>query len=167
MAESLRTGRSRARVGFGRRGNRAAFTIIELLMVMVVIGLLAQIGSQKYRAYLVRVRIARAIGDIKAIQTDIDSFQAENNRLPNDLAEIGRSTIVDPFGNPYVFAAFPGGVPDGSSRTDRFGIAVNSTYDLYSRGADAASATSLTAASSRDDITRANDGGFIGAGTLF
>lgn len=134
---------------------------------MVVIGLLAQIGSQKYRAYLVRVRIARAIGDIKAIQTDIDSFQAENNRLPNDLAEIGRSTIVDPFGNPYVFAAFPGGVPDGSARTDRFGIAVNSTYDLYSRGADAASATSLTAASSRDDITRANDGGFIGAGTLF
>ena len=167
MEATADTARSRSRAAGKRRSIRPGFTIIELLMVMVVIGLLAQIGSQKYRAYLVRVRVARAIGDIKAIQTDIDSFMAENNRLPNDLAEIGRSTLVDPFGNAYVFAPFAGGVPSGSSRTDRFGIPVNSTYDLYSKGADGASATSLTATTSRDDITRANDGGFIGSGTLF
>lgn len=150
-----------------RRSRQAGFTIIELLMVMVVIGLLAQIGTQRYGAYLVRVRVAKAIGDIKAIQTDIDSFEAENNRLPNNLAEIGRSTLVDPFGNTYVYEAFAGGVPSGSARTDRFGIPVNSKYDLYCKGADGSSATSLTAASSRDDVTRANDGGFIGSGTLF
>jgi general secretion pathway protein G len=150
-----------------RRRARAGFTIIELLMVMVVIGLLAQIGSQKYGAYLVRARVAKAIGDIKAIQTDIDSFEAENNRLPNNLAEIGRSTLMDPFGNSYVYEAFPGGVPSGSARTDRLGVAVNTKYDLYCKGFDGSTATSLTAASSRDDVTRANDGGFIGSGSLF
>ena len=151
-----------------RRGDqRAGYTIIELLMVMVVIGLLAQISSQKYGAYLVRVRVAKAIGDIKAIQTDIDSFEAENNRLPNNLAEIGRNTLADPFGNTYVYDVFPGGVPGGSARTDRLGVPVNSKYDLYCKGADGATAASLTAASSRADITRANDGGFIGSGSLF
>ena len=150
-----------------RCGRRAGFTIIELLMVMVVIGLLAQIGSQKYGAYLVRARVAKAIGDIKALQTDIDSFEAENNRLPNNLAEIGRSTLNDPFGNAYVYEAFPGGVPSGSARTDRLGVAVNTKYDLYCKGFDGSTATSLTAASSRDDVTRANDGGFIGSGSLF
>jgi general secretion pathway protein G len=145
-----------------RRPRRAGFTIIELLMVMVVIGLLAQIGSQKYGAYLVRVRVAKAIGDIKAIQTDIDSFEAENNRLPINLAEIGRSTMLDPFGATYVYQVLP-----GAARTDRFGIAINSTYDLYSKGADGSTAASLTAAPSRDDIVRANDGGFLGSGTLF
>ena len=163
MANTKPNSRLRAR----RRHQRAGFTIIELLMVMVVIGLLAQIGSQKYGAYLVRVRVAKAIGDIKAIQTDIDSFEAENNRLPNNLAEIGRSTLADPFGNTYVYDVFPGGVPGGSARTDRLGVPVNSKYDLYCKGADGATAASLTAASSRDDITRANDGGFIGSGSLF
>ena len=50
-----------SRPGPRRNRQRAGFTIIELLMVMVVIGILAQIGSQKYGAYLVRVRVAKAI----------------------------------------------------------------------------------------------------------
>jgi general secretion pathway protein G len=157
----------RLRSGLTRAPRRAGFTIIELLMVMVVIGLLAQIGSQKYAAYLVRVRVAAAIGDIKAIQTDIDSFEQENNRLPNNLGEIGRATTLDPWGNPYQYLRFPGGLPPGGARQDRFSIPVNSTYDLYSNGFDASSSAQLTAAQSRDDVVRANDGGFIGAGTNF
>ena len=39
---------------------------------------------------------------------------------------------------------------------------LNSTYDLYSKGKDGASAGPLTAQSSGDDIIRANDGGYIG-----
>jgi general secretion pathway protein G len=154
---------------FGRRSTRArrGFTLIELLMVMVVIGLLAKIGSQRYWQYLDRVKVARAIGDLKALQTDIDSFMAENNRLPVNLAEIGRTTLVDPWNNAYVYSPFPGGAPPGSARTDRSAVAVNSTYDLYSNGQDGASAASLTAGPSRDDIVRANDGGFLGSGSNF
>jgi general secretion pathway protein G len=150
-----------------RAASRVGFTLIELLMVIVIIGLLAKIGSQNYWGYLDRVKVAKAIGDIKAIQTDIDSFEAENNRLPINLGEIGRTTVDDPWGNAYVFAPFPGGNPPGSARKDRSLVPINSTYDLYSSGPNGASSGPLTAANSRDDIVRANDGGFIGQASNF
>jgi general secretion pathway protein G len=39
---------------------------------------------------------------------------------------------------------------------------LNSDYDLYSMGEDGESVPPLTAKQSRDDIIRANNGGFIG-----
>ncbi len=158
---------ARPRLGLQRVRRRFGFTLIELLMVVVIIGLLAKVGSQRYWGYLDRVKVAKAIGDIKAIQTDIDSFQNENNRLPVDLAEIGRTTLLDPWGNAYTYAPFPGGNPTGSARKDRSLVPINSTYDLYSKGADGATVSALAAPMSRDDIVRANDGGFIGSAADF
>ena len=66
-------------------------------------------------------------------------------------------TLIDPWGRAYVYVPFPSGAP----RVDRFGVQVNSTYDLYSLGADGVTSNSLNAASSFDDIVRANDGGFL------
>jgi general secretion pathway protein G len=37
-------------------------------------------------------------------------------------------------------------------------------FDLYSRGKDGQTSPALTAASSKDDVVVANDGGFIGLG---
>ncbi len=136
-------------------------------MVVVIIGLLAKVGSQNYWGYLERVKVAKAIGDIKALQTDIDSFENENNRLPINLAEIGRTTLLDPWGNAYEYLPFPGGNPTGQARKDRSLVPINSTYDLYSKGPDGASSGPLTAGISRDDIVRANDGGFIGSAVNF
>jgi general secretion pathway protein G len=158
---------ARSRFEFPRKATRAGFTLIELLMVVAIIGVLARIGSQKYGDYLERTKVAKAIGDIKAIQTDIDAFESENNRLPIDLGEIGRAGLLDPWENAYVYAPFPGGNPPGSARKDRSLVPINSTYDLYSSGPDGASVGPLTAARSRDDIVRANDGGFIGAARNF
>ena len=39
---------------------------------------------------------------------------------------------------------------------------LNDFFDLYSMGPDGRSASPFTAAKSRDDIVRANDGGYIG-----
>lgn len=150
-----------------RERRRFGFTLIELLMVVVIIGLLAKVGSQRYWGYLDRVKVAKAIGDIKAIQTDIDSFENENNRLPADLAEIGRTTLLDPWGLPYEYLPFPGGNPPGQARKDRSLVPINSTYDLYSKGPDGDSTGPLTAGRSRDDVVRANDGGFIGSAVNF
>jgi general secretion pathway protein G len=41
-------------------------------------------------------------------------------------------------------------------------VPLNSDYDLYSSGPDGESRSPLTAAPSRDDIVRANNGGYIG-----
>ncbi len=47
-------------------------------------------------------------------------------------------------------------------RKDRFLVPLNSDFDLYSKGPDRKSVPPLTAEASRDDIIRANDGGYIG-----
>jgi general secretion pathway protein G len=44
---------------------------------------------------------------------------------------------------------------------------LNSTYDLYSKRKDGQSSSPLTAKASRDDIIRANDGGYIGLASAY
>ncbi|MGI9262323.1 MAG: prepilin-type cleavage/methylation domain-containing protein, partial [Woeseiaceae bacterium] len=71
----------------------------------------------------------------------------------------------DPWGNDYQYlnirAAGPG---KGAFRKDGNLNPLNTDFDLYSMGADAASAGPLSAKNSRDDIVRANNGAFIGLG---
>ena len=143
------------------------FTIIELLAVMVILGILAGLAFPKLQTVINQARTARAIGDIKALQTDLMSFEAGGQPLPADLAAIGRGAMLDPWGNPYVYYPFPPGPGGGGKRKDRFLVPVNSTFDLYSLGPDGASALPFTASRSQDDIVRANDGGFVGLARNF
>ena len=59
-----------------------------------------------------------------------------------------------------------GGGADGGSRgqarKDHDLVPINTDFDLYSQGPDGRSAPPLTAAMSRDDIVRANNGRYIG-----
>ena len=143
-----------------------AYTLIELLVVVVIIGVLAKIGGVKYAGYLDKARVAQAIVALKNLQTEIDDFYNGNNRLPNDLAEIGRNTLLDPWGTPYEYTPFGAG-PPGQRRKDRFLVPINSTYDLFSAGPDKNWVPPLTGGPSRDDIVRANDGGYIGPASGF
>jgi general secretion pathway protein G len=146
-------------VGRSERG----FTLVELLTVIAVIGVLSTLAVGKYAEVIRQAKIARAIGDIKAIQTDLQAIEAEDKPLPASLALIGRGAVLDPWGRPYVYNPFPpgAGVPPGARR-DRFLVPLNSTFDLYSMGEDGQSVPPLNATKSRDDVIRANDGGFIG-----
>ena len=139
--------------------NRAGMTIIELLATMAIVGSLASIAVPKYHAIAESAKVARAIGDIQAIQTTLDT----RDSLPNSLASVNQN-IIDPWGNPYVYVKFAMG---GSPRVDAFGIPINGTYDLYSYGKDGATAGPLNASVSLDDVVRANDGGFIGAASRY
>lgn len=39
---------------------------------------------------------------------------------------------------------------------------INSDFDLYSMGADGKTAAPITSTAGKDDVIRANDGGYIG-----
>ena len=139
-------------------------TLLELLIVMAIIATMAAIAVPIIADVTERARVGRAIADIRVIESQITVFENLNGRLPTDLAEIGRGTMRDAWGNPYEYLNFAAAGPTsrGRARKDHFLVPLNSTYDLYSKGRDGQSQAPLTASSSRDDIVRANDGGYVG-----
>lgn len=149
-------------------------TLIEMLIVIAIIGTIMAIALPMFQSVLDQARVARAIGDINTLQTDIAAYEAGGKGLPESLATIGRASLLDPWGSPYQYLNFAGeddednkGKGKGGrfpvgARMDRFLVPINSTYDLYSMGKDGKTTVALTAKDSIDDIVRANDGGFIG-----
>lgn len=153
----------------GRRARRRAdggFTLIELLVVMTIIGVIAGIALPSYRGVRERAQVAAAISEIASLQQEITEFSLLNDRLPTDLSEIGRGADLDPWGRAYAYGNHAL-ISDGAKRKDRFLVPVNSDYDLYSIGPDGLSAPPFTAGQSRDDVVRANNGGFIGLAEAF
>ncbi len=136
-------------------------TLIELLIVLAVIGILASIGLVLYYNFTYQAQIARAVADIAVVSSEISTFETMNERLPNNLAEVGRAALLDPWGNPYQYLNFSLGLV-GQQRKDHALVPINTDFDLYSMGRDGASQPPLTASASADDIVRANDGQYIG-----
>lgn len=144
-----------------RRDPRSAFTLVEILATMTIIGLLVGLAVPKLNDAVDQAKIARAIGDLRAMAVELGTVST----LPATLTGIGRAGRLDPWGRPYVYYPFPpskGKAPPKGARKDRFLVPINSEYDLYSVGKDGGSAAPLTAKASHDDVIVANDGGFIG-----
>lgn len=139
---------------------RSGFTLIELLIVCVILGALAALAIPNYQRVVERARVVRAVGDITAIGQNLAEYYELNGTYPASLAALG-PVPTDPWGNPYRYLPVAG-ASVGQLRKDRFLVPVNSDFDLYSMGPDGRSVAPFTAAPSRDDIVRANDGGFVG-----
>jgi len=174
--------------------SRAAFTIIELMIVVALVGVLAGLGSTNYFQYVEKARVARAISEINSLATVLSGLAIdEDSELPDSLAEIGHAGSLDPWGNPYQYLRIEGNLPSGMTSTgdslpdvaaspdggggggspvaparkDRFLVPINSDFDLYSMGPDGRSLPSLQAPVSRDDVIRAANGAFIGVAERF
>ena len=143
-------------------------TLIEMMMAMVIIAVLVTIAMPMFQQVLDKARVARAIGDVRAVGIDLQTYETDGKGLPGSLSEIGRGDLRDPWGYAYRYLRFPddGGKPKGA-RKDRFLVPVNSTFDLYSVGKDGSTTAAMTSSPSQDDIVRANDGGFIGLASKF
>ena len=137
------------------------FTLLELMLAVALLGLLATISVPAYRGYVERARESRAMQDIGAMQLDLYRFELTANVFPETLAEVGHDDLLDPWGRPYVYLNIATADHD-DVRKDKNLHPLNTDFDLYSLGRDGDSRLPLTAAPSRDDILRANDGGFIG-----
>jgi general secretion pathway protein G len=146
------------------RGHSKAFTLVELLIVCVMIGTLAGIAIPGYRGYLDKVKNSQATADITEIESKILTFQVANQAYPDNLGQVGLAGRLDPWGRPYQYLRIDGvfPAPVGHWRKDQFNVPVNTDFDLYSNGPDGNSTAPFTAQASRDDIARANNGGFIG-----
>jgi general secretion pathway protein G len=135
-------------------------TLLEMLIAVALVGLLTAVAVPTYRQSSEKSKIMTAKRDILEISIALDKYFLATNRYPNSLADIGQAR-TDPWGTPYQYLPMEG-AKIGQKRKDKSLHPLNSDYDLYSNGPDGNSQTPLTASASRDDIIRANNGGFIG-----
>jgi general secretion pathway protein G len=146
---------------------QAGFTLIELLIAMMIVITLSAIAIPSLMASIYEAKIARAVGDIHAIEDDIAFYQVINGQLPDDLSQAGDGNLLDPWGNPYQYLNHSTMKGNGHARKDRFLVPLNDDYDLYSMGKDGVSSPPLTAKPSQDDIVRAASGGYVGLASQF
>jgi general secretion pathway protein G len=147
------------------KGNHCGFTLIEILLGLAIMGILAAIAVPNFIGYRYKAKIAVAITEIKIIEKVITNYEIDEGNLPDNLNDVGMDHLVDPWGNPYRYLRIDGGTTpglNGKRRRDKSANPVNSDYDIYSMGQDGKTAAQFMAKKARDDIVRANDGGYYG-----
>ncbi|MCU7844261.1 MAG: prepilin-type cleavage/methylation domain-containing protein [Candidatus Thiodiazotropha sp. (ex Monitilora ramsayi)] len=135
------------------------------MIAMAILGIVAAIAIPAYLGYVDTAEMGSVIQEMKQIELVLEDYKLDTKGYPNSLDEVGIS-MDDPWGNPYQYLRIEGAgnKAKGHQRKDHNLVPINSDFDLYSMGEDGASAPPLTAKSSRDDIVRANNGGFYGYG---
>ena len=160
-----KTGQIRIHSSKGRSSTNG-FTLVETLVALGIMLTLAAIAVPNLMSAIYQAQVAKAVGDIRSIATDIQGYNISNYQYPNTLADIG-DAINDPWGNPYQYLNFANAKGKGQMRKDRFLVPINTYFDLYSMGADGKSSSPLTAKNSQDDVIWAGDGDFIGLASQY
>ena len=114
------------------------FTLLELLVVMVIIGLLAGYVAPKYFSQIGKSEVKVARAQIDALEKALDQYRLDVGRYPS--TEQGLTALVAPPANepkwqgPYLKKAVP---PDPWGRTYIYRFpGEHGDVDLYSFGRD-------------------------------
>jgi general secretion pathway protein G len=88
----------------------AGFTLLELLVVIVIIGLLAGYVAPRYFSQVGKSETQVARAQIDALEKALDHYRLDNRRYPTSeegLAAIGpylkKAVPMDPWGRSYVY----------------------------------------------------------------
>jgi len=124
------------RKGTGQRG----FTLIEIMVVVVIIGLLAAVVTQQLFGNVDRARVSKAKQDIRELETSLGIYKLDNFRVPT--TEQGLQSLVIKPDDPALVNWREGGYVMRLSK-DPWGNAYHyespgqhGEYDLFSLGAD-------------------------------
>lgn len=106
----------------------AGFTLIELMIVIVVIGVLAAIAIPAYSRQVRNAKIGRTAAELRSLSTAFVAYQAAHGELPAD-SHLGLPPGMDEFINPAIWAD---GTPLGGTYNwegpDTYGYAALSIF---------------------------------------
>jgi general secretion pathway protein G len=116
-----------------KQANNRGFTLVELLIVMVILGLLASLVAPKMFGKIGASKQGTAKAQMELLSTSLDMYRLDLGVYPSDLSKLRASDDVnwqgpylpkdlpnDPWGNAYYYK-FPG---------------ENGEFDLLSYGSD-------------------------------
>ena len=149
-----------------RLGASAGFTLIEILLVVLLVGILLAVAYPFFKGYKEKIRISQAVTDITAISTAVSNYWIDNRAYPASLTDIGLAGKLDPWGHPYVYYNIDAS-GKGGARKDHALNPLNTDFDIYSAGADGLSKHQITQKDSLDDVLRASNGAFVGLASAF
>lgn len=97
----------------GRRSRslKAGFTLIELMVVLVIIGLLAGFVGPKIMSAPEKARVTKAQNDIKAIESALRTYKLDNGNYPTTEQGL-RALVEKPEIDPIPANYQPGGYLD-------------------------------------------------------
>jgi len=96
-----------------------AWTLLELAVALVVLGLLVGIAIPMYSKWQERARISQAISDIVGIENSIGLYQYEYGHPPAELDSAVKPIPLDPWGNAYEYLLIEGAKGKGKMRKDK------------------------------------------------
>jgi len=115
------------------KADGSGFTLVEIMVVVVIIGLLAAIIAPNVIGNIDKALVTRTQGDIRSIETALNLYRLDNFRYPTTdeglqvlVAGLGggknylSSVPTDPWSNPYLYL-YPGQQRE---------------FDVFSYGAD-------------------------------
>ena len=126
--------------GRGARGARG-FTLIEIMVVVIIIGLLAAFIVPKIVGQVDQAKVSKAKADIRALESALTMYRIDNSRYPT--TDQGLAALTQKPNDPALKNWRTGGYLDRLSKDpwgNEYQYAYPGThgkdYDLYSMGAD-------------------------------
>ena len=89
-------------MNFSIKQNRA-FTLIELLIVVLIIAILAAIAVPNFLEFQTRAKVSRAKADMRSLVTCIEAYYVDNNQYPLPTDENGQEINPYPSSGPEIF----------------------------------------------------------------
>ena len=80
----------------------AGFTLIEILLVVVIIGILAAVAVPRLGGRVGQSQIAAAKASVGAIGTAIDLYETDNGKLPESLQNLITKGAEPNWNGPYL-----------------------------------------------------------------
>jgi len=144
----------------------AGFTLIELMLALLLVGILSAVALPFYKGHRERVHTTEAVNAVTSMSAAITLYWETNRSYPATLADVGLADKLDPWGHPYVYYNVDAN-GKGGARKDHALNPLNTDFDLYSLGPDGVTKPQITQTDALDDIIRAGNGNYVGVASGF